>query len=270
MRLVPVAAAAALFLTTFASSMHAAEPGAVVATARQRIEATDARATGHLVHVDASGQRVSNGFSIKAHWFPGVLRVLLEITPSKSPTAAPASADQDARASILLEMRPGGQSTIRVFHPRETAPATLPFSRWSENIFGSDFNYEDFLQPEFYWKDQSIVKSAKFGSRDCDVLKSTPSASDHTHYLDVQTWIDKTINYPVYVEKTLKEAGTIKEFTSLGLSKPGGVWEAKEVEVKVHGRPGSTLLMFERGSTKANLTLKDFSPAQIGKFEDHP
>ena len=267
MRLAFVVAAAALYVAPFT---HAADTRAVVAAAQQRIEATDARATGRLVRVDAGGKRVSNGFSLKARWFPGVLRVLLEITPSRTATAESAGADQDARASILLEMRPNGQSTIRVFHPHEAAPTSLAFAKWSEGVFGTDFSYEDFLQPEFYWKAQAIVKTAKFGARECDVLKSTAAASDRSHYGDVQTWIDSTISYPVYVEKTLREAGVVKEFTSSGLTQSGGIWAAKQVEVKTHGRTGSSLLIIERGSTKANLTIKDFSPAQISKFEDHP
>ena len=245
---------------------HAADARTVVATARQRLESTDARATGHLVRVDASGKRTSNAISIRAHWFPGVLRVLLEIAPARTP--AP-EANPDARSSILLEMRPNGQSTIRIFQPRESAPAPLAFAKWGESVFGSDFNYEDFLEPEYYWKDQTVLKTARLGTRDCDVLRSAAGASNRSHYLEVQTWIDQTIGYPVYVEKTLKEGGAVKEFTSSGLTQSGGVWAAKQVEVKTHGRPGSSLLILERGSTRANLTLKDFSPEQIGKFVDH-
>ena len=263
MRLGSVAAATMLLLVPFA---HAAEVRTVVTTAQQRIESTDARATGRLVRVDVSGKRVSNSLSIKARWFPGVLRVLIEIVPARTP----ANANQDERSSILLEMRPSGQSTIRVFHPRESAPASLAFADWGESVFGSDFNYEDFLQPEFYWKDQVILKTARFGARDCDVLKSTPAASGRSHYREVQTWIDQTTGYPVYVEKTLKDAGVVKEFTSSGLTQSGGVWAAKQVEVKTHGRPGSSLLILERGSTRAHLTVGDFSPERIAKFVDHP
>jgi hypothetical protein len=264
MRLASVVAAAMLFIATTA---HAADVRAVIAIARQRIETTDSRGTGRLVRVDASGNRISNAFTIKAHWFPGVLRALLEIVPSRTPAG---NVRQDARVSILLEMRPNGQNTIRIFRPHESAPASLPFDKWSESVFGSDFNYEDFLQPEYYWQGQTILKSARFGARDCDVLKSTPGALDHSHYAEVQTWLDHTIGYPVYVEKTLKDAGIVKEFTYFGLSQSGGVWSARQVEVKIHGRPGSTLLIVERGSTKANLSIRDFSPEQISKFEDRP
>jgi hypothetical protein len=263
MRLASVMAAAMLLVATTA---HAADARAVVAVARQRIETADFRATGRLVRVDASGNRISNAITIKAHWFPGVLRALVEIVPPRTP----ANARQDARVSILLEMRPNGQNSIRIFRPHESAPASLPFDKWSESVFGSDFNYEDFLQPEYYWQGQTILKSARFGARDCDVLKSTPGTLDHSHYAAVQTWLDHTIGYPVYVEKTLKDGGIVKEFTYLGLSQSGGVWSARQVEVKIHGRPGSTLLIIERGSTKAHLTIRDFSPEQISQFEDRP
>jgi hypothetical protein len=256
--------AAAILL--IAATAHAADARAVIAVARQRIETADFRATGRLVRVDASGARISNAITIKAHWFPGVLRALVEIVPPR-----PAGGNA-ARVGILLEMRPGGQNTIRIFRPHASAPASLPFDKWGEGVAGSDFNfnYEDFLQPEYYWQGQTILKSARFGARDCDVLKSTPGGSDRSHYAEVQTWLDHTIGYPVYVEKTLKDGGIVKEFTYFGLSQSGGVWTARQVEVKIHGRPGSTLLIIERGSTKANLSIRDFSPEQISQFEDRP
>jgi Outer membrane lipoprotein-sorting protein len=272
MRLASVVAAAMLL---FATTVHAADARAVIAVARQRIETSDFRATGRLVRVDASGNRISNAITIKAHWFPGVLRALVEIVPPRTPARnarqnSRDDASDDARVTILLEMRPNGQNTIRIFHPHESAPVSLPFAKWSESVSGSDFNYEDFLQPEYYWPGQTLLKSARFGARDCDVLKSTPGPSDHSHYAEVQTWLDHTIGYPVYVEKTLKDGGIVKEFTYFGLSQSGGVWSARQVEVKIHGRPGSTLLIIERGSTKANLSIRDFSPQQISQFEDRP
>ena len=261
MKLFSVVATAMLFIAPAAQAADTADTQTVVAAARARIASTDSRATGRLVRVDANGNRINNAFAIKAHWFPGVLRVLLEVVPVKmSATNGPPNELKDAPVRILFEMRPGGQSTIRIFHPHEAAPATLPFDRWSEGVAGSDFDYEDFLQSEFYWQGQTILKSARLGAHDCDVLKSTPGAADRSHYAEVQTWLDRAIGYPLYVEKTLKAAAAVKEFTSLGLVQSGGVWAAKQVEVKVHGRPGSTLLIFEHGSTKAHLTLKDFSP----------
>jgi hypothetical protein len=273
MRLASVVSATMLFIATaahgatIAPAATSADATAVIAVARKRIETSDFRASGRLVRVDATGNRISNAVTIEGHWFPGVLRVLVKIVPSRNSTG---STGQDARVSILLEMRPGHQSTIRVFRPHESEPTSVPFEKWSESVVGSDFNYEDFLQPEYYWQDQTILKSARFGARDCDVLRSAPGASDHSRYAEVQTWLDHTIDYPVYAEKTPKNGGGVKEFTYFGLSKSGGVWSARQVEVKIHGRPGSTVLIIERGSTKANLSIKDFSPEQISRFEDHP
>jgi hypothetical protein len=113
--------------------------------------------------------RISNAITTAAHWFPGVLRVLVLVVPSRSSTR---STDQNARVKILLEMRPSGQSTIRIFRPHESQPASLPFEKWSESVVGSDFNYENFLHPEYYWRQQTLLKSARSGARDCDVLRS--------------------------------------------------------------------------------------------------
>jgi hypothetical protein len=264
MRLASIVTAAMLIIAT---SAHATDTPAVVAIARKRIEATDFHASGRLIRVDATGNRISNAITMAAHWFPGVLRVLVQVVPSRNSTG---SADQNPRVTILFEMRPSGQSTIRIFRPHESQPATLPFEKWSESVIGSDFNYEDFLQPEYYWQRQTLLKSARFGAHDCDVLRSAPSESDRSHYAEVQTWLDHTIGYPIYVEKKPKYGGDVKEFTYFGLSQSGGVWSARQVEVKIHGHPGSTVLIIERGSAKAKLGIRDFSPEQISRFEDHP
>lgn len=271
------ASGVALTMLCFASvsvPAHAVEgtdAGALVASARQRVEATDSRATGRMVRVDANGNRTMHHFEIKAHFFPGVLRVLLEVDPSgTSAEAAKHTSAQEARVSFLFETRADGGGTIRIFRPHESASALLPFSKWSEGVSGGDFSYEDFLQPEFFWQHQTKLKSVRLGTHECVVLESVPGAVDRSHYAEVQTWIDQTTGYPIYVEKTSKDPALVKEFTSLGLTQSGGVWAARQVEAKIHGRQGSTLLIFERGSTKAHLTPKDFSPEQIEAFEDHP
>ncbi len=58
----------------------------------------------------------------------------------------------------------------------------------------------------------------------------------------------------------------VKEFTYYGIRHEEGVWSAHQVEVKVRGQSGSTLLILDRGSAKANLTLADFNPAQLTHF----
>jgi hypothetical protein len=242
---------------------NAADAHAVLAAPRQRVETADFRASGHLVRVDASGARTSYGITIKAHWFPGVLRALVEVAPPQSDRTKPGP---DARAHILLEMRPNGQNTILIARPGDKAPAALPFDKWSDGPLGNGFSYEDFLEQQYFWPDQALLEETRFGARDCDVLKSTPGATDRTHYAGIKTWLDHSIGFPVYVEKTLKGTGAVKEFTYFGLRHEGGVWSANQVEAKTRGQAGSTLLILDRGSAKANLGLGDFSPEQLIRF----
>jgi hypothetical protein len=260
MRALWAALAAALLL---AIPANAADAYAVLATPRQRVETADFRASGHLVRVDANGARTNYGITIKAHWFPGVLRALVEIAPPQNDRAKPGS---DARARILLEMRPSGQNTILIAHPGDKAPAALPFDKWSDGPLGNGFSYEDFLEQQYFWPGQALLEETKFGARDCDVLKSTPGAADRTHYAGIKTWLDHSIGFPVYVEKTLKGTGAVKEFTYFGLRHEGGVWSANQVEAKTRGQAGSTLLILDRGSAKANLGLGEFSPEQLTRF----
>jgi hypothetical protein len=257
MRVAWAALAATILLPMAAQASDSSTPKAL-AVPRARIESADYRASGHLVRVDANGARISSPIEIKAHWFPDVLRVLVEIAPQTN-------ASPNAPVHILLEMRPGGRSTILVAHPGDKAAAVLPFHKWSDGPLGNEFSYEDFLEAQYFWEGQTTLGEAKFGARDCDQLKSTPGTTDKSHYSEVKSWLDHTIGFPVYVEKTL-QGGAVKEFTYFGLRQNGGVWSASQVEAKLRGHAGSTLLIIDRGAPRANLGLKDFSPAQLTHF----
>jgi hypothetical protein len=235
---------------------HAADVKTVLAAPRARIESADYRASGHLIRVQANGIRTSFPITIKAHWFPGVLRVFIE-------AASPAN----ERVHVLLEMHPGGKNTILIAHPGDKEPTALPFDKWSDGVMGTTFSYEDVLAAQYFWAQPTSLGEKKFGARDCDVVKSTPGATDKTHYAEVTTWLDHTVGFPVYFEKTLK-GGTVKEFTSFGLRHEGGVWSAHQLEAKIRGQAGSTQLIIDHGTPKANLSLKDFADAQMMHFQD--
>jgi len=264
MRLASVLPLATLMI---AATAHAADVDAVLTQLRNHMEASDYRGTGQLVRVNADGNRVSYALSVKGLWFAGAMHTLVDIVP---PRNAPAPARQGGHVRILLEMRPDGRDTIRVFRPHESEPALLPFDAWDESLWGSTFSYEDLLEPQYFWPDQTILRTATFGAHQCDVLKSTPGPSDRTHYAEVETWLDRAIDYPVYAEKVMKQDGMVKEFTYYGLRQSGGVWTATQVEARIRGRAGSTFLIINRGSAKANLSVNDFRPEQISHFEDRP
>jgi len=230
-----------------ASPGQSPDLGVVLAGVQKRIESADLRATGRLVRVGGNGERTSYKFSMKAHWFPDGLRVLCEIT---QPGAA--------RTRLLLHMTANGHTTIEVAQPGSKTASALPAERWNEPLLGTDFSYEDLAEGQFFWKGQELLAPEKCGTRDCVVLKSVSSADDRSEYESVTSWIDRGIFYPVHVLKTIRATQQQKDFTYYGLRQSSGVWSASQVEIKVQGKPGSSLLVIDGGSEKAKLMRKDF------------
>jgi len=235
----------------------AADQSAVLAGTRQRIETSDFRASGKLVQVGADGARTSYKLAMKGHWFPDGLRVLCEIT---EPAAA--------RTRMLLHMSANGHTTIEVVQPGAKVPVALPFEHWNDPVAGTGFTYEDMVEAHLFWTGQELQAPAKYGARDCYVLKSIPGPEDRSYYGSVISWIDQETFYPVHVVKTLRASGQQKDFVSIGLRRNNGVWSASQIEVKMQGKPGSSLLMIENGTEKAKLGRKDFDlnqPATQGE-----
>jgi len=225
----------------------------VLTGSRQRIEKLDYRVTGRLTRVEGDGKRTSYKFSGKAHWFPDGLRLLTVILGPGS-----------AKTSILVHMSVNGRLTIEALLPGDKAASTLPFERWNDPLVGTDFSYEDMVESQFFWKNQELQAPEKYGARECFVLKSTPGPQDRTHYDSVTSWIDRSILFPVHAVKTLHGTGQQKEFVYYGLRQVDGAWSASQVEAKLHGKPGSSLLVIEAGSGKAKLSLKDFELGPSG------
>lgn len=224
----------------------------VLTGSRERIEKLDYRMTGRLIRAVGSGKRTSYKFVAKAHWFPDGLRLLCEISGPGS-----------EKTNLLLYMSATGHITIEALLPGEKAARALPFERWNDSLAGTDFSFEDMVENQFFWKNQELLAPEKYGARDCYVLKSKSGAQDQTYYDSATSWIDRGILYPVHVVKTLRGTGQQKEFIYYGLRQVGGVWSATQVETKLQGKPGSSILVIEAGSGKANLGRKDF---EIGPF----
>jgi hypothetical protein len=223
----------------------------VLTGSRQRIEKLDYRASGRLTRLEGNGKRTSYKFVAKAHWFPDGLRLLCEISGPGS-----------EKTSLLLHMSMSGHVTVEAALPGQKSASVLPFERWNDPLVGTDFSYEDMVESQFFWKNQESLAPEKYGARDCFVLKSKSGAQDRTYYDSVTSWIDRGIFYPVHVVKTLRGTGRQKEFIYYGLRQVGGVWSATQVEAKLQGKPGSSILVIEGGSGKANLGRKDFDISQ--------
>ena len=224
----------------------------VLTGSRQRIEKLDYRATGRLTRVEGDGKRMSYKFVAKAHWFPDGLRLLCEITGSGS----------GEKTSLLLQMSVSGRVTIEAVLPGEKTARALPFEHWNDPLVGTDFSYEDMVENQFFWMNQELLPPEKYGARDCFVLKSKSGSQVRSYYDSVTSWIDRGILFPVHVVKTLRGTGQQKEFIYYGLRQIGGVWSATQVEAKLQGKPGSSILAIDGGSGKANLKRQDFDISQ--------
>src|ERR1700756_5861244 len=225
--------------------------GAVLTGSRQRIEKLDYRAIGRLTRVEGNGKRTNYKFVAKGHWFPDGLRLLCEISGPGS-----------EKTRLFLRMNATGHMTIETILPGEKTASVLPFERWNDPLLGTDFSYEDMVENQFFWKNQEALPPEKYGARDCFVLKSKSGPQDQTYYDSKTSWIDRGILYPVHVVKTLRGTGQKKEFIYYGLRQIGGAWSATQVESKLQGKPGSSMLAIEFGSGKANLERKDFAIGQ--------
>ncbi|HTY82706.1 MAG TPA: outer membrane lipoprotein-sorting protein, partial [Silvibacterium sp.] len=200
----------------------------------------------------ADGKRTNYKFVGKAHWFPDGLRLL-------SVFSGPGS----DKTSVLLHMTVNGHLTIEAILPGEKAASAVPFEHWSDPLLGTNFSYEDMVENQFFWKDQELLPAEKYGARDCFVLKSTAGAQDRSSYASVKSWIDRSILFPVHVVKT-PHTGQQKDFVYFGLRQIDGAWSASQVEAKVQGKPGSSLMVIEGGTGKAKLSMKDFDLSQSG------
>jgi Outer membrane lipoprotein-sorting protein len=243
----------ALLSLAYPSRAFGANPDleTVLNASRQRVETMDYRVSGRITKVGADGTRTNYKFVAKAHWFPDGLRLLCEIS-------GPAS----AKTILLVHMTVNGHMTVEALLPGQKSASVVPFEHWNDPLVGSDFTYEDMVENQFFWKNQELLPAEKYGARDCFVLKSTAGPQDRSYYGSMTSWIDRTIMYPVHVTKTLRGTGQQKEFTYFGLRKVGGVWSASQVEAKLQGKPGSSTMVIEGGTGKANLKSKDFDLGQ--------
>jgi hypothetical protein len=234
------------------ATLNAAPPegkAGLVARIRAVQRKTDFRASGKLVRVGASGERRAYQVSMRGLATGDAISMFCEVT---GPPAA--------RMRVLMERRADGSVSVRLGRPGDARPAELPFANWADPLLDSDLSYEDLLETHFSWARQTLLDDAEYGARKVYVLRSEPGPADRSHYASVTAWLDRLIAYPVKVEKVVKRSGAVKEFIYYGLRQSNGLWSASQVEARTKGRPGSTFLIINRGTGKANLTARDFDP----------
>jgi hypothetical protein len=104
---------------------------------------------------------------------------------------------------------------------------------------------DSWVEVHGYWRFSRRL-SASVGSGDHSSRSSAADRTsalatpDRTHDAKAKSWLDQAIRSPVYVEKTLKVTGRVKEFPSFGLCQNGFVCFVSQVEEKMRGQQGST------------------------------
>jgi len=242
---------AALVCATCSAQTAAIAPAgslkAILAGERARVEKSDVRATGRLVEVTASGTRTSNSLALASHAFPSGLWTMITVTTP-----------DHKRERYLLIQNESGHTSIDILRSGEKTAARLPVDDWGQGVAGTLFYPEDFADGQFFWAKQTVLPPAKYGMRECFVLKSEPGPGQGTQYASVTTWVDEKTGAPVYVEAAPKRGGPTKQFVFYALEQIGGLWLSRQVEASLKGRPGTTILLIDRGSPHAHLTRKDF------------
>jgi len=241
----------AVLLLLPAAVPRAATLDEVLTRLRAARNTADFTASARLVDITASGERQSHAITVKAHAFPDGLRIFCEVA--------------NPRVRLLLVAPSKGPVVIRTGHPGDPAPKELPFERWDEGILGTNFAYEDLLENQSTWRRQTLLPDAAYGARTCVVLRSEPGPADQTRYASVTSWLDHEVYSTIKVEKVVKSSGELKHFIYYGLREVRGVWSASQIECKIEGKPGSSLLIINRGSAAAHHTRAAFDPALLTK-----
>jgi hypothetical protein len=219
----------------------------VLTAARARVEKTDVKVSGRLVEVAADGSRKNSFIGIKARWLANGLHMIVEI-----------SSPANAALRYSLTIDPGGRAVIETVEPSKELPVRVPLERWGDGLLGSKFSYEDLSDGQFLWSKQTLLPAARYGGRVCSVLQSEPGPGERSHYTSVTTWLDQKTGAPVHVKRVANGMGPTKELIMYDLRQTDGIWAARQIEAKLEGGTGSSLLILEHGSVHAHLQRKDF------------
>ena len=118
--------------------------------------------------------------------------------------------------------------------------AAVPFA-------ASDYWLSDLGMEFLHWPAQRLVRDAKIKmrlSRPCKVIESTSPNPAATRYRRVISWLDAESGAPIYAEGFGASGDRIKTFSLHGLTKAGGQWQPKDLEMSTEKTDSKTQIEF--------------------------
>ena len=112
---------------------------------------------------------------------------------------------------------------------------------------GSDFWLADLGLDFLHWPQHRIVEEVRIRmrkGRPCQILESRNPAPDAQGYNRVISWIDRETGKPIIAEAYAPDGRLLKEFEVGGVTKVGGVWELKNLEIRNLREDSRTILEF--------------------------
>jgi len=127
-------------------------------------------------------------------------------------------------------------------------------SAGKENFMGSDFTYDDMGGRNVDEDEHRLLREEALDGSPCWVVESIPMDSDAAYSRTV-SWIRQDAFIPVKVEYFDRMGDLLKTLTASGISREGGFWTTRKLEMANHRKEHRTIITLEK--MEYNLAMNE-------------